>query len=76
MKRKISVAFLVISSGLMVVFAAEVDKCQEKFKACKETCINEQAQCKARGNEPASCERRLKACQADCDKALEKCQKK
>lgn len=59
-----------------MVFAAEVDKCQEKFNACKVTCENEKAQCKARGGTIETCDSRLKMCLADCDKALEKCHKK
>ena len=76
MKRKICVAVFALSSGLLVVFGAQVDKCQEKFDACKVTCGNEKAQCTARGAEAATCEHHLKMCLADCDKALAKCEKK
>lgn len=77
MKRKISVVFLTLSSGLLMVFGATVvDKCQEKFESCKVTCGNEKAQCKARGGTIENCEKTEKMCLADCDKALEKCHKK
>jgi len=37
------------SSGLMIVFAAEVDKCTEKFDACKITCTNRGRSAMAQG---------------------------
>jgi hypothetical protein len=77
MKRKICVALLALSSGLMMVLAAtSVDKCTEKFNACKESCSSAQAQCKARGSIPEACDSRYKGCLADCDKALKTCQSK
>jgi hypothetical protein len=76
MKRKTGMALLALSSGLMIVFAAEVDKCTEKFDACKVTCTNQRAQCMARGNTVDSCDNRLKQCNADCAKELKACQAK
>jgi hypothetical protein len=76
MKRKICLALLTLSSGLMMVFAATVDKCTEKFEACKVTCGNLQAQCKAAGSNPAACESRFRGCNADCDRDLKACQAK
>jgi hypothetical protein len=77
MKRKICVALLALSSGLMMVFAAtSVDKCTEKFNSCKESCSSGQAQCKARGSIPEACDTRYKQCLADCDKNLKTCQAK
>ncbi len=77
MKRKICMALLALSSGLMMVFAAtNVDKCTEKFESCKESCGNQQAQCKARGSTPEACNSRYKGCLADCDKDLKTCQAK
>jgi hypothetical protein len=76
MKRKTCVALLALSSGLMMVFAANVDKCTEKFESCKQACGNLQAQCKARGSTPEACNSRYKMCIADCDKDLKTCQAK
>ena len=76
MKRKTCLALLALSSGLMMVFAANVDKCTEKFNSCMESCGNLKAQCKARGSTPESCEMRYKECSKDCDKALKACQAK
>ena len=76
MKRKICLSFLALSSGLMMVFAANVDKCTEKFEACKVTCDNVKAQCKAAGSQPGACESRFRQCNADCDKDLKACQAK
>ena len=76
MKRKICLSFLALSSGLMMVFAANVDKCTEKSEACKLSCGNQKAQCMARGSDPAACDARLQACTADCAKDLKTCQAK
>jgi hypothetical protein len=76
MQRKICLALLTLSGGLMMVFAANVDKCTEKFEACKVTCGNVKAQCKASGSSPDTCESRFRGCIADCDKDLKTCQAK
>lgn len=76
MKRKILVALLALSSGLMMVYAAEVDKCVQKFNECKDVCVNDQARCKLRGNEAAYCNNGLNRCNAACNKALKDCQAK
>jgi hypothetical protein len=76
MKRKTCVVLLALSSGLMMVFAADVDKCTEKFNGCKESCENQKARCMARGNNVESCEFRLRGCKKDCDNALKTCQTK
>ena len=76
MKRKICLAFFALCSGLMMVFAVEVDKCVEQFEACKVTCENQKAQCKARGGEVAYCNNRLNQCNADCNKGVKDCQAK
>ncbi len=75
-RKKICVALLALSSGLMMVFAVEVDKCAEKFNACKETCENEKARCKARGNRIEYCNNRLNQCNAGCNQELKDCQAK
>jgi hypothetical protein len=76
MKRKTCLALLALSGGLMMVFAANVDKCTEKFNSCKESCGNLKAQCMARGNTVEECNSRLKECTTDCDKTLKACQAK
>jgi hypothetical protein len=76
MKRKTYLALLALSSGLMMVFAANVDKCTEKFNSCTESCGHLKAQLKARGSTPESVEARYKECSQDCDKALKACQTK
>jgi hypothetical protein len=76
MKLKTCLAVLALSSGLMMVFAANVDKCTEKFDSCKESCGNLQAQCKARGSGAETCENRFKECLKDCDKVLKDCKAK
>lgn len=76
MKRKTCIGLLALSSGLMIVFAADVDKCIEKFESCKVTCGNQKAQCMARGTTVESCNARLNECNADCNKDLKKCQSK
>lgn len=74
MKRIICIVLLALSGGLMMVFAAGVDKCTEKSEACKITCKNQLAQCKARGSN--DCDTRFSQCNADCEKDLKKCQEK
>jgi hypothetical protein len=77
MKRKICLAFLALSSGLMMVFAATTaDKCTEKFDGCKESCGNLKAQLTARGSTAETIDMRYKTCMADCDKGLKDCQAK
>jgi hypothetical protein len=76
MKRKICVALLTLSSGLMMVFAVEVDKCVEKFEECKVVCGNDKARCMARGNQVEYCNARLNECNADCNKKVKECQAK
>ena len=67
-------ALLALSSGLMIVLAGNVDKCTEKFNACKTTCTNLWHQCKTRGAEIDSCNSQRKQCEAGCDADLKKCQ--
>jgi hypothetical protein len=76
MKRKTCVALLALSSGLMMVFAANVDKCTEKFNGCMESCTNLKFQLKARGSTPEAVEMRYKECSQACNKALKDCQTK
>jgi len=77
--KRISVALIAFFCGLMMVFAAPppvADKCTEKADACKKSCGHQEAQCRARGATPESCENRKKQCESDCDKELKTCQSK
>jgi hypothetical protein len=76
MKRKLCLAMLALSSGLMMVFAAAVDKCTEKHKNCVDSCSGFQMQCKSRGADTLECERQFKECSSKCDTALKDCQAK
>ena len=77
MKRKICLAVLALSGGLMMVFAAApVDKCAAKHKNCVDSCNSFNLQCKARGNDSMECDQRMKQCTAACDKTLKECQAK
>jgi hypothetical protein len=60
----------------MMVFAAKVDPCTEKYTSCTESCGNAKAQCRARGSEPTQCENTYKMCLKDCDKAKTDCDAK
>jgi hypothetical protein len=62
-----------------LVFAATpvtVDKCTEKFEACKTSCGIQQSQCNARGSDPGECTGRFRSCQAECSNDLKTCQAK
>jgi hypothetical protein len=76
MKRKILVALFALCSGLMMVFAAEVDKCVEKFNSCVEVCGFDKARCMARGNTVEYCNNGLNQCNAACNKGVKECQEK
>ena len=76
MKRKICVALLSLSSGLMMVFAGQREQCIEKFEECKLVCENDKARCKARGNRIEYCNNRLNQCNAECNAAVKECQAK
>jgi hypothetical protein len=73
-KTKICAAALIMSGGVMMVFAAtKADPCAEKYKSCADSCANVQSQCKARGADPQQCENAYKMCVRDCDKAKGDC---
>ena len=76
MKRKTCAALLALSGSLIMVFAANVDQCTEKFNKCTDHCLNLKAQCTARGSEPMECEINFKNCSNECNKALKDCQAK
>ncbi len=83
MKRTISFAILTLTAGLMMVFAASPapapkapDACAEKYKSSMDSCTNQQANCKARGSTPETCEARHKECVAAAEKAKQACEGK
>ncbi|MDQ6911543.1 MAG: hypothetical protein M3119_05240 [Verrucomicrobiota bacterium] len=76
MKLKLSLAALLASGSMVMVFAAgKVETCAEKYSHCSETCTNEQYHCKTSGVDPTNCEVRFKTCMKKCDKAKADCEK-
>jgi hypothetical protein len=57
----------------MVIFAAKVDPCTEKYNGCSDSCTNVQARCKAGGSIPEKCEKAYEICMKACDKAKADC---
>jgi hypothetical protein len=76
MKRKVCLIVTILSGCLLMVFAANVDPCTEKYNSCIETCGNLRSQCKARGSAPEACEFRYRECVKDCEKAMKACRSK
>ena len=76
MKTKICAAALIMSGCVMMVFAAKVETCAEKYKSCTDSCMNAKSQCRARGAQPDQCEKTYKMCLQDCDKAKKACDDK
>ena len=74
MKRKTCAALLALSGSLIMVFAANVDKCTEKFNKCTDHCLNVKSQCMASGAEPRECDSNFAICSNACNKALKDCQ--
>ena len=76
-KRKISVAALVLSGSAMMMFAAtKTDSCAEKHKSCSESCANAQSQSMRRGVDHQQAENTFKQCVKACDKAKADCDAK
>ena len=73
-KTKISVAVLAISGCVMMMFAAKVDPCTEKYNSCSDSCTNALAHCKAGQTDPDRCEKAQKICMQACDKAKNDCE--
>jgi hypothetical protein len=65
-----------MSGCVMMMFAAKVDPCTEKYTSCTDSCVHVQAGCRARGAEPVECEKAYKMCLKDCDKAKKDCDAK
>jgi hypothetical protein len=73
-KKKISVAALIMSGcGMMVFAATTADPCTEKHKSCTESCLNTQSQSLARGVDRLQAENAYKRCVKDCDKKKADC---
>jgi hypothetical protein len=76
-KKKISVAALIMSGCVMVVFAATTaDPCTEKHKACTDSCAIAQSQSLRRGVDRLDAENAYKQCVKSCDKAKADCDPK
>lgn len=74
MKKKISVAALIMSGCVMMVFAAtKADPCTEKQKGCADSCANTKSQSLARGVDRLEAENTYKQCVKACDKAKADC---
>jgi hypothetical protein len=74
MKTKICAGVLAISGFAMVIFAAKVDPCTEKFNSCSDACTNALARCKAGGSIPENCEKTHATCMKACEKAKADCE--
>jgi hypothetical protein len=75
-KTKICAAALIMSGCVMMVFAAKVDPCTEKYNSCTDSCLHAKAGCRARGAEPDQCEKTYQMCLKDCEKAKKDCDAK
>ena len=77
MKKKISVAALIMSGCVMMVFAATTaDPCTEKHKSCTDSCGITQSQAQRRGVDRLDAENAYKQCVKGCDKAKADCDAK
>jgi hypothetical protein len=73
-KKKISVAALIMSGCVMMVFAAtKADPCTEKHKSCTDSCAITQSQSQRRGVDRLDAENAFKQCVNACDKAKADC---
>jgi hypothetical protein len=76
-KKQISVAALIMSGCVMMVFAATTaDPCTEKHKACTDSCAISQSQSLRRGVDRLDAENAYKQCVKSCDKAKADCDPK
>ena len=77
MKKKISVAALLMSGCAMMMFAATTaDPCTEKHKSCSDACGIAQSQSLRRGVDRLQAENEFKQCVKACDKAKADCDAK
>ncbi|HSV61846.1 MAG TPA: hypothetical protein VLH83_00760 [Chthoniobacterales bacterium] len=78
MKTKLSVAALIMSGGVMMMFAAtkadpKADPCAEKYKSCTDSCSIVQGQSLARGVDRLRAENAYNRCVKACEKAKTDC---
>ena len=77
MKKQISVAALIMSGSVMMIFAATTaDPCTEKHKSCTDSCGISQSQSLRRGVDRLDAENAYKQCVKNCDKAKADCDAK
>ena len=77
MKKQISVAALIMSGCVMMIFAATTaDPCTEKHKGCTDSCAIAQSQSLRRGVDRLDAENAYKQCVKNCDKAKADCDAK
>jgi len=76
-KKKMSVAALIMSGcGMMIFAATTADPCAEKYKGCTDSCANTQSQSLRRGVDRLDAENTYKQCVKACDKAKADCDPK
>lgn len=77
MKKKISVAALIMSGCVMMLFAAApADPCADKHKACTDSCAITQSQALGRQVDRLRAENAFKRCVKACDTTKAECEAK
>lgn len=77
MKKQISVAVLLVSGGVMMMFAAApADPCADKHKSCTDSCAITQSQSLRRGVDRLQAENAFNRCVKACDKTKTDCEAK
>lgn len=77
MKKKISVAALLVSGGVMMMFAGTpADPCADKHKSCTDSCGITQSQSLRRGIDRLQAENAYNRCVKACDKTKADCDAK
>ena len=74
MKRKMSVAALILSGcGIMVFAATKADPCAEKYKSCTDSCSVVRSQSERRGVDRLQAENAYNRCMKACEKTKADC---
>lgn len=77
MKKKISLAALLVSGGVLMMFAAApADPCADKHKSCTDACGITQSQSLRRGVDRLQAENAFNRCVKACDKSKADCEAK
>ena len=83
MKAKFCLAALALTGSFVLAIAAEkktteksADPCTAAFEKASLSCTNERANCRARGSDEGTCEKRYTKCVNDAKKAQSDCQNK